>query len=236
MSDLIGRFTAMPSYGIAALVVLLLYAAQSEIRFGQRARTHRAGAPDRKSTLAVSASAVVPILGFALAIKASSPSMSAFLPRWFQNAVMPGLPAIAWVGVVLAACGVVLRFWALLKLRERYTRTLLIQQEHSIERGGPYRWVRHPGYLGSLLCLNGIALASANWVTLLASLVATVAAYRYRIKVEDDMLVVAFGDLYVEYRRQVGALFPSLRSPSPSKLEDGGQRTETKKVKNGSAR
>jgi protein-S-isoprenylcysteine O-methyltransferase len=99
-----------------------------------------------------------------------------------------------------------------LTLRERYTRTLLIQDGHSIERSAPYRWVRHPGYLGSLLCLNGIALASGNSITLLASIVATSAAYCYRIQVEDKMLVAALGPSYAEYRRQVGALLPYLRS------------------------
>jgi len=121
---------------------------------------------------------------------------------------MPGLPFTAWIGVLLAASGVALRLWAVLQLRERYTRTLLIHDEHSVERGGPYRWVRHPGYLGSMLCLNGVALAAGNWVTLVASVIVTSAAYVYRIKVEDEMLSTAFGPSYDEYRRRVPALIP----------------------------
>ena len=214
MSDFIAPFTTLPGYGIAALVVLLLYALQSEIRFGKRARTMRAGGADRKSTLAVSLGAAVSVLGFALGIKASSPTPPSYLPHWFRAAVLPGLPAIAWLGVALGACGIALRLWAVLQLRERYSRTLLVQEEHAIERGGPYRWVRHPGYLGSLLALNGVALASGNWVTLVASLVATFAAYRYRIAVEDEMLVAALGDSYATYRREVPALIPGVR-PRP---------------------
>ncbi len=103
-------------------------------------------------------------------------------------------------------------------LRERYTRTLFIQHEHAIERGGPYRWLRHPGYLGSLLVLNGIALASGNWITLLASLIATLAAYTYRIKVEDEMLVTALGNPYAQYRREVPALMPTLRASKSASL------------------
>jgi protein-S-isoprenylcysteine O-methyltransferase len=211
MSELIAPFAALPGYGIAALVVLILYGVQSEIRFGKRARTMRAGGVDRKSTLAVSVAAAVSVLGFALGIKANLPRPPSYLPLWFRGAVLPGLPAIAWLGVTLGACGIMLRFWAVLQLRERYSRTLLVQDEHAIERGGPYRWVRHPGYLGSLLALNGVALASGNWVTLLASLMATFAAYRYRITVEDEMLVAALGDSYAEYRREVPALLPGTR-------------------------
>lgn len=65
----------------------------------------------------------------------------------------------AWAGVAIGALGLVLRLWAVLRARHRYTRTLLIQENHSVERGGAYRFVRHPGYLGSLMTLNGIAAA-----------------------------------------------------------------------------
>lgn len=214
MSELTARFAAFPAYSIGALVVLLLYAIQTEIRFGARARALRAGASDRNSTLALSLSALVPMLGFALAMKANSSAMSSVIPNWFRHAVLPGLPALGWLGVVLGASGWALRLWAVLTLRERFTRTLFVQDQHSIERSGPYCWIRHPGYLGSLLCLNGIALASGNLITLLASLAATIPAYSYRIRVEDQMLIAAFGASYAEYRGQVGALLPSFRRTS----------------------
>jgi len=212
MSEWISRLRDLPPYGLAGLVVILLYAIQSEIRFGARARAHRTGPSDRNSTLAVSLSAAVPVLGFVLAMKANSSGISAWLPGWFRRAALPGLPLVAWIGVAVGVFGICLRLWALLTLRERYTRTLLIQGEHSTERNGPYRWVRHPGYLGSLLCLNGVALASGNAVTLTASLLATSMAYSYRIKVEDEMLVNSLGPAYVEYRQEVGAILPSLQS------------------------
>jgi protein-S-isoprenylcysteine O-methyltransferase Ste14 len=218
MSELISRFTALPPYGLGGLFVLLLYAVQSEIRFGARARAHRSGASDRKSTLAVSVAAAVPVLGFALSMKANSPGTSHWIPDWFGRATLPGLPLVAWIGVTLGAVGLGIRLWSVLTLRERYTRTLLVQDQQSIERGGPYRWVRHPGYLGSLLCLNGVALASGNILTLTASLLATSAAYAYRIRIEDQMLVESLGSSYAEYRSHVGALIPSLR------LADGPHR------------
>ena len=211
MSNLISRFTELPGYGLGGLVILLLYALQSELRFGARARTMRTGTSDRRSTLVVSIAAAVSVLGFALAMKGDSPGYSTWIPHWFRNAVLPGLPIVAWVGVLLGVVGLGLRAIAVLTLRERYTRTLLVHSQHTIERNGPYRFVRHPGYLGSLLCLNGIALASGNMATLIASLLATSVAYSYRIKVEDEMLVATFGPSYVEYREQVRALLPFVR-------------------------
>jgi len=214
MSDFFSRFAALPPYGVGALIVLVLYAIQSEVRFGSRARSmHAGGQADRGSTLALSLASVVPVLGFALAMRANAPGSK--LPDWFRHAVVSGLPAVAWLGVALGFAGLALRLWAVLRLRDRYTRTLLMHQEHDIERGGPYGWVRHPGYLGSLLCLNGAALASGNYIVLIASLAVTCAAYAYRISVEDEMLVDSFGAPYADYRNEVRALLPLRRSATP---------------------
>ena len=199
LQSFVAPILALPPHGIAALILVLLYAIESEVRFGARARAHIGGGSDRRSTLAVSLSAAVPIVGFALAMKGRLPGP------------LPGMPAIAWVGVGVGALGLLLRLWAVLTLRERYTRTLLVHDGHTIESGGPYRFVRHPGYLGSLMCLNGVALASGNALTLLASAIATAAAYTYRIRVEDEMLVAAFGDSYESYRGRTRALLPIRR-------------------------
>jgi protein-S-isoprenylcysteine O-methyltransferase Ste14 len=190
------RFLAMPSYGIAAMSLLVLYAVQAEIRFGAKARAQKAGPSDRFSSNALSLAMVVPLLGFIFAMKGRIPI------------TLPGMPATAWVGVTLGASGFALRLWSLLLLRERFTRTLLVQQGQQIERSGPYRFIRHPGYLGSLLCLNGIGLASGNTMVVLASILITGAAYGYRIRVEDAMLIRAFGEAYESYCRCTGALIP----------------------------
>ena len=198
MGFLLDGFRSLPPYGLGGVAVLLLYALQAEVRFGARARSHSAGGSDRGSTIAVTLASGLPALGLVLAMKTT----------WFRGAPLPGMPAAAWAGVALGGLGLAVRIWAVLTLRERYTRTLLIQDEHTIERRGPYRWVRHPGYLGSLLSLNGLAAASGSLAVLTASLAATLAAYAYRIRVEDDMLIQRFGDAYARYRREVGALIP----------------------------
>ena len=211
MSDFFAGFRDLPSYGIAGLIILVLYGVQAEIRFGNRARAMRAGAADRNSSRLLYVASAIPVLAFVLAMKVNAASWRPFLPDWFRAAVLPGMPATAWVGIALGALGLVIRLWAVLTLRERYSRTLLVHEQHAIERGGPYRWVRHPGYLGSLFTFNGVALASGNWLTLVFSFVVTLAAYTYRISVEDKMLVAELGEPYAEYRRQVRALIPSLR-------------------------
>ena len=205
MTEWLDGFRALPSFGLGGLAVLLLYGLQSEVRFGAKARSHAAGSADRGSSVALSCASLVVVFGFVLAMKAPGAS---WLPGWFRAASLPGMPAAAWAGVAIGALGLALRLWSVFTLRERYTRTLLTHESQKVERNGPYRWVRHPGYLGSLLALNGVAIASGNGITVLASLLATCAGYSYRIRVEDEMLVAALGPEYEAYRREVPALIP----------------------------
>lgn len=198
-------------WGWGGVGLLVLYSIQAEIRFGERARKSATEATDRGSTLAVSLASAVPAAGFAMAMVLSRPEIVAQSPPWTRHFGLPWMPAFAWAGVALGGLGLLLRMWAVLTLRERYTRTLLIQDAHAVERGGPYRFVRHPGYLGSLLCLNGIGLASGNLIVAVASIAATFAAYAYRIRVEDAMLIRQFGETYERYRREVPALLPFAR-------------------------
>jgi protein-S-isoprenylcysteine O-methyltransferase Ste14 len=201
-----------PPHLAAAMAVLLLYAVQAEVRFGKSARASKPGEADRGSTRAISLAVIVPVLGLVFAIEAAkfpdTRALAFFGPS--SPAAMPGMPALAWLGVAIGALGLPLRLWAVLTLRHRYTRTLLVHENHAIERNGPYRFVRHPGYLGSLLTMTGIALATGNAAVLVLSLVATFAAYAHRIRAEDAMLVAAFGDPYEAYRREVKALIPFL--------------------------
>ncbi|MGZ6040499.1 MAG: methyltransferase family protein [Phenylobacterium sp.] len=202
-------FAARP-YGLGGLALIVLFVIQSEVRFGAKARSSRAGATDRRSSLALTATTLIPIAGFALSMKHAAELAAGPVSGWvslFAESLL-GLPASAWAATAIGLAGLGLRLWAVLTLRERYTRTLLTHGDHAIERGGPYRMVRHPGYLGSLLCLNGVAFTSGSAAVFVASLVATICGYAYRIRVEDCMLIEALGEPYAQYRREVRALLP----------------------------
>ncbi len=89
MSGFFAGFATLPPHGIGALLVLLLYAVQSEIGFGARARSHSASASDRGSTSVLKVAAAIPVLGFVLAMKAHAVSR---IPDWFRNASLPACP------------------------------------------------------------------------------------------------------------------------------------------------
>jgi len=78
---------------------------------------------------------------------------------------------------------------------------------------GPYRWVRHPYYLGVLILLVGVIVATRS----LPGLILFYPAVRItltRARREEHNLALRYGDRYLEYRRRVAFLLP-LRPPLP---------------------
>ena len=72
---------------------------------------------------------------------------------------------------------------------------------------GPYRLVRHPGYIGSILVWVGSRLA-VNWLVAAATALVLLPVYAYRISAEEQMLVDHFGDAYRTYKARTWRLVP----------------------------
>jgi protein-S-isoprenylcysteine O-methyltransferase Ste14 len=114
----------------------------------------------------------------------------------------------AWIGVAIGVFGFICRIWAMRVLGRFYTRTLVTTPDQRVVRDGPYRLVRHPGYLGSMLVWVGAAASSGNLLSLLAVSALLALAYSYRIVIEERMLTDALGAAYVEYSRHSWRLVP----------------------------
>jgi protein-S-isoprenylcysteine O-methyltransferase Ste14 len=168
---------------------------EGRVRRGAEAKSFEPGEFDQRTTR---------FLGLAYLI-----SVIALFASWLLNFSRVGvLPAwIGWIGILVALFGLLLRLWSNHVLGAFYTRTLKLVENQVIVREGPYRFIRHPGYLGMLLVWSGIAAATANWIVLLIVLVVTVSAYFYRIENEERMLLTMNAD-YSEYRLHSWRLLP----------------------------
>jgi len=115
---------------------------------------------------------------------------------------------VAWVGIVISASGLALRIWAMQHLGRYYSRTLRIQDDQHVVDDGPYRYVRHPGYLGSILVWTGAELA-INPVLAVLTAIALVVVYTRRIEAEEAMLT-AWNPRYREYQQHSRRLVPGV--------------------------
>lgn len=78
---------------------------------------------------------------------------------------------------------------------------------------GPYRWVRHPYYLGILVMLVGAIVAMRSLPALIL-LYPAVRVTLMRARSEEHNLCLRFGDAYDKYMERVAFMLP-LRPPLP---------------------
>ncbi|MGC1783899.1 MAG: isoprenylcysteine carboxylmethyltransferase family protein [Acidobacteriaceae bacterium] len=110
--------------------------------------------------------------------------------------------------ILLLAIALCIRWTAILSLGKSFSANVAIRDTQTIYKGGLYRWVRHPSYLGLLLVFLAVALHSQNWISFFIALIPTTLAVLYRIRVEENVLTHAFGDEYATYSRTTWRLLP----------------------------
>jgi protein-S-isoprenylcysteine O-methyltransferase Ste14 len=121
-----------------------------------------------------------------------------------------GWQVIFGVGIALALLGVALRWYAIWVLGRYFTRDVAVQPGQQVVQSGPYRFIRHPSYSGTLLAMLGLGLAFTNWASLVALVACTFATHMYRVLVEEQALREALGQPYVDYMRHTRRFIPFL--------------------------
>jgi protein-S-isoprenylcysteine O-methyltransferase Ste14 len=114
-----------------------------------------------------------------------------------------------WLGVVLFIAGGALRLWPVFVLGHRFSGLVAIQPGHTLVTSGVYGVIRHPSYLGLLVNSLGWGLAfrSGVGVLLTALMILPLLA---RIRAEERMLRMQFGDDYDAYCARISRLVPGL--------------------------
>ena len=93
------------------------------------------------------------------------------------------------VGAGLAACGEAIRLWA----------AGHVEKSREVTRSGPYRWTRHPLYLGSSVLALGVATASASLVVAVIIAIYVGATIPAAMLAEERHLREKFGGEYDAY-------------------------------------
>jgi protein-S-isoprenylcysteine O-methyltransferase len=133
---------------------------------------------------------------------------------------LPGDSAfISWVGVTLFTLALALRIWAAHTLGDLFSLNVTIFEGHELIIKGPYRYCRHPAYLGSLLQIVGLTLAFQAVIGLVF-MIMFIPLLFWRIGDEESLLVDTFRQDYSEYQRNVPKLFPRARV-LPAGFESG---------------
>lgn len=116
-------------------------------------------------------------------------------------------------GLLLGLAGVLVVERAHRALAENFSPRLDLRPDHTLVVGGPYRFVRHPMYLGGILFSTGILLCSANLLAGAPLLMAMLLLLLLRLPDEERMLKERFGASWDAYAARSGRVLPRFSGP-----------------------
>lgn len=132
-------------------------------------------------------------------------------------------PAGLALGAGLVSAGLALRAWG---------AGHLVKTDRLVTTG-PYAYLRHPLYAGTLLVGTGLAAAAGRvgWVLLAGGLLPFFFLYYlpYKERIESARLERRYGEAYAAYRRAVPALWPArqaFRGGAPAPEAGAGSRQD----------
>ena len=118
------------------------------------------------------------------------------------------LTGVHWMGLVIFFAGICLRWYSMAHLGRLFTFDVAVAADHRVIDSGPYHYIRHPAYSGSLLSFVGLGVCGGNAVSLLALVAPIVLAFSRRIAIEEAALTSALGHCYSDYAERTKRLLP----------------------------
>jgi len=106
------------------------------------------------------------------------------------------LSIMEWLGYFCFLFGVALRIWSLKEIGRFYDPGIVVKADHQMINTGPYRVLRHPLHLGTVLQIAGLAGFAPIWLAFPAVLASLVLCL-YLNRTEDNT------------HRQLGSAFES---------------------------
>jgi len=119
------------------------------------------------------------------------------------------LRGVGVLRVALFVAGVCLYFPSRITSARFFSEAIRIKPEHKLITGGPYRFIRHPIYLGEILYFLSIPMIFGSVYGVIVMLV-LVPMLIHRIGVEERALFSKFGIDSIEYAQRTKKLIPCI--------------------------
>src|SRR5437867_9981811 len=124
------------------------------------------------------------------------------------GATLPHPSGFYLLGFCLFLGGLILRWYSIGYLGRYFTVDVSISNEHRLVDSGPFRFIRHPTYTGALLAFLGLGFCFGNWLSILFLTLPIIAAFLWRIRIEERVLLEALGQNYRAYVERTKRLIP----------------------------
>ncbi len=113
-------------------------------------------------------------------------------------------PAAVWVlGAVMSAAGTIVFIAAVQTMRDSWRAGVSKTDKTELVTNGIYQISRNPAFLGFDLLYIGTLLMFFNWVLCILTVFAIIMYHLQIVNVEEDFLLAAFGNEYLQYKKKV---------------------------------
>jgi len=117
------------------------------------------------------------------------------------------------LGILVFLLSAFIRYWAVKTLGNQWAihavgESKIQSEKHILIKNGPYKYIRHPIYLGTILELTGIALISNTYFVLFFILFIDIPLYIIRAVHEEKTSMLRFGNDYMDYIEKTSFMIP----------------------------
>jgi protein-S-isoprenylcysteine O-methyltransferase Ste14 len=130
-------------------------------------------------------------------------------PFWMNIFQLFVPETILWIVFFFGIAGTTFLIWVHLSLGKEWSANLMIKNEHTLIKSGPYSKIRHPMYTSLFIIYLSFALLTCNYIIIILTLLAIISLIM-RIPKEEEMLISEFGEDYKNYMLSTGRFFPKL--------------------------
>jgi protein-S-isoprenylcysteine O-methyltransferase Ste14 len=117
----------------------------------------------------------------------------------------PSASSVQVLGLAIMGAGFLVFVWSVIA-RGRHSVSWEMSDDHALITWGPYKYVRHPSYLGYFLMFTGLLLTWLNLVALIP--LVAIPGYAKIAVTEEELLKQRFGDEYLKYMESTGRFIP----------------------------
>lgn len=100
----------------------------------------------------------------------------------------PLFPVLAVAMGILFALAAGLRWWAIRSLGPHWNAEVMRSAPLGVVTAGPFRWVRHPNYLGVFVEMIALPMMHTAWIAALFAAAGNAWLLRHRLRLEEEVL------------------------------------------------
>lgn len=136
-----------------------------------------------------------------------------FLPHRYLDSARFHADWLQWIGTILLVASTLYTLWSRWILGRMWATNAAVKEGHQLVTKGPYQITRHPIYSGILGMVLGSTLSLGQGSSFFLFLIVLL-FFINRIRNEEQLMVMTFGEEYIQYKERVPRLMPGFKLKS----------------------